>query len=596
MRNARTRAVLLLAGLVVLFISIGPATAQSDKPFEVLAQRAAVAADHHLASQAGLEMLREGGNAVDAAVATSFCLSVVRPFSCGLGGGGFMVIYKPGTDGEPASTLVVNYREVAPGSIGPDYYVKLDVAEASRYGPHAVGVPGTVAGLLWALENFGTLDRRIVLAPAIRAAERGFAIDQHHVDAASEVAKTLERLPHLRDPAGYVFDVHCFHGNAEVGMLLRQPAQARALTLIADSGAEAFYHGPIAKAIASTMEAAGGPMTARDLAEYKPRIAVPLEGQFLGHRVLSMPPPSSGGVAILQSLGLIERAWKQSMPIGLPDGADAVEPGHAQSPAYVHLVAEAMKHAFADRAEFLADTKFVEVPTARLLSDAYLDELAARIGPAALDDCFNYGSVTAAAPVPVNDAGTSHISVIDKNGMAVACTETINLEFGSLVAIAEFGIVLNNEMDDFTTIPGEPNAFGLVQSDRNLPAAGKNPLSSMSPTIVVDEHGQAVLIAGASGGPRIISATLECILLSLVFGMPAGDAVAQPRFHHQWMPDKLEFEHGWPNASLLADLKARGHDVELTDKGAAVQLIRVMRDGLIRAASDPRKSGRPAGY
>lgn len=542
-------------------------------------------------------MLRQGGNAVDAAVATSFCLAVVRPFSCGLGGGGFMMIYKPGEHGEPATSLVINYREIAPAGVGPDYYVKLGMPDASTFGPHAVGVPGTVAGLLWALENFGTLDRHTVLGPAIRAAETGFAIDAHHVDAAHAVMKVIERLPNLNEQTRHVRHELCFDGDAQIGRVLRQPALAQALKLIAEDGADAFYHGPIAQSLVAMMEQTGGPITAGDLAAYQPRVAVPLSGTFRGNRVLAMPPPSSGGIAILQSLGLIERAWNNVMPEALPALDQSLDRTIADSPAYMHLVTEAMKHAFADRAQFLADTKFVDVPVSRLLSGDYLDELAARIGPAALKDRFAYGSAQPAEAAMIEDAGTSHISVIDEHGMAVACTETINLEFGSLLTIPGFGIVLNNQMDDFTTIPGEPNAFGLVQSDRNLPAAGKNPLSSMSPTIVVNDEGKVVLVAGASGGPRIISATVECILLSMLFDMPAGDAVVQPRFHHQWMPAQLELE-GRPvqDDALALALTERGQTVVRADLHAVVQLIRVLHDGLIRAASDPRKSGRPAGY
>lgn len=541
-------------------------------------------------------MLRRGGNAVDAAVATSFTLAVVRPFSCGLGGGGFMLIYRPKSDAKSATSIAINYREVAPAAIGPDYYVKLNKPDASQFGPSAAGVPGTVAGLIWALENYGTLDRQTVLTPAIRAAQNGFAIDQQHVDAANAIARVLDRKPELREMASYVFETLCFGGNAQVGDTLRQPALARALSLIAEEGAGAFYRGEIARAIIKTMNENDGPMTPDDLAGFQPRIATPITGKFHGYDVLSMPPPSSGGIAMLQTLGLIERAWSAVMPMPLPAGTQTLPAEVADSPEFVHLTTEAMKHAFADRAEFLADTKFVNVPVARLLSDEYLDELAARIGPNALADRFQYGSVTRATEAAPADHGTSHLSVIDDHGMAVACTETINTEFGSLLAVAEFGIVLNNEMDDFTTIPGEPNTYGLVQSDRNLPAPGKNPLSSMSPTIVLDEYGKVALIAGASGGPRIISSTLQCMLATLLFDMPAGKAVARARFHHQWMPEKLEIEQTWPDRAIDAALTERGQTVERTDRHAVVQVIQVLRNGLIRAASDPRKGGKPAGF
>jgi len=586
----------LVCALVCAMFFQSRVDAQATLPHEVAAQRFAVAADHPLASEAGLQMLRHGGNAVDAAVATSFCLAVVRPFSCGLGGGGFMLIYRPGEEGEPATMFAINYRETAPAAVGPEYYTTLNNPSASTYGPHSVGVPGTVAGLLWALDNLGTLDRATVLAPAIHAAEAGFPIDRAHVEAANEVQNVLQQHPHLREMARYVHQTLCFGGTAQSGNILRQPALAHALQLIAEHGADAFYRGLIAQEIVATMERYGGPMTADDLAGFQPRISAPLTGSFRGQRVLAMPPPSSGGVALIQSLGLIERAWSNVVSVPLPEQAwQFVDDRLAESPAYAHLLAESMKHAFADRAEHLADSRFVAVPVRMLTSEAYLEELASRIGPMTLNDRFRYGSVTRAAEPAPSDGGTSHLCVLDANGMAVACTETINLEFGSLLAVEEFGIVLNNEMDDFTTIPGAPNAFGLVQSDRNLPQPGKNPLSSMSPTIVLDHEGHVALIAGASGGPRIITATLQSLLRCMVFGESAGTAVAAPRIHHQWMPERLEIEQGWPIDGIDEAMKERGHTVERTDRGAAVQLIRVIHEGAIRAASDPRKGGKPAG-
>lgn len=582
-------------GLVLSLCFSAAAWAQPAGSNEVIVRRHAVAADHPLASQAGLEILQRGGNAVDAAVATSFTLAVVRPFSCGIGGGGFMLVYKPASANEPATAMAINYREVAPAGVGPDYFTTLDVPEASRYGPHAVAVPGTVAGLLWALDRFGTLDRAAVLAPAIRAAEDGFAIDAHHVKAAHEVAGVLDRLPHMREQAQYVFGTLCFSGEAKVGDVLKQPALAKALRLIAEEGADAFYRGAIGEALVRRVDALGGAITAEDLQHFQPRITAPLEGMFHGRRVLAMPPPSSGGIAMLETLGIIERTWDRAMPQPWPIGGGTVSRDLVDSPQYVHLVTEAMKHAFADRAAYLADDRFADVPTARLRSREYISRLSARVAPRALDDPYAYGSVTPAAVSPREDSGTSHFCVIDSAGMAVACTETINLEFGSLVAVDEFGIVLNNEMDDFTTIPGAPNAFGLTQSDRNLPAAGKNPVSSMSPTIVVDGAGKVSLIAGASGGPRIISATLECVLDALLFGMAPGEAVEIPRFHHQWMPNVLELEDRWPAGPIDDALGVRGHTVQRTERGAAVQMIGIMPDGTIRAASDPRKSGKPAG-
>jgi len=548
---------------------------------ESLYRHAAVATDHPLASKAGLEMLRRGGNAVDAVVAASFCLSVVRPYSCGIGGGGFMVVSIPARDGADPVRVAINYRETAPAAVGPDYYRTLGDATTSRNGHHAVGVPGTVAGLLWALLNYGTLDRATVLAPAIRAAEGGFAADASHVAAAGELADRLTAHPYLRSSASFLWERLCLNGSVGVGDVVRNPDQARALRLIAEHGAEAFYTGEIAEAIAATMEANGGPLTRSDLDAYTISLTPPLVATFtLGreYEILSMPPPSSGGVAMQQVLGILARRWSDLALLA------------RNEPAYVHLLTESLKHAFADRAAWLADPAYVEVPTRQLLDAAYLDRLAGSISMQRTRDRFAYGTVEPVA----EGGGTSHISAIDAGGMAVACSETVNLVYGSLVTVPGFGFVLNNQMDDFTTIPGQPNAFGLQQSDRNLPEGGKRPLSSMSPTIVLRE-GRAVVIAGASGGPRIITATLQCVLDYLLFEQTPFEAVAAPRFHHQWMPDVLQFEDQWSDEATVSALRDLGHEVGRREHIGIVQMITI-GDDRIRAASDPRKGGWPAGY
>ncbi len=548
--------------------------------------RGAVAADHRIASRAGVEMLIKGGNAVDAAVATSFTLSVVRPYSCGIGGGGFMVISFPAQDGEGnTQCLALNYREVAPAGVDADYYIDL-AADASCFGPHAVGVPGTVAGLLYALKTHGTLDREAVLAPAIRAAEEGVPADANFVEAAHHIAELRSQHPHLRKLTEPIWRELCLNGRIKIGDIIRQPGKAKALRLIAEHGAAAFYQGDIADAIVETIQEAGGVMSHRDLDAYAIDITEPLRGSFLGYELLTMPPPSSGGIALVQMLGFIEQH--------LGD-LESAESGYRQNdPSYIHLVAEAMKHAFADRAEHLADPLFVQVPADRLISEPYIEELASRFDAAStLDDPYAYGSVTPAGAIHSTDGGTSHLSVIDADGMAVACTETVNLIYGSLMYVEEFGIVLNNEMDDFTTIPGAPNAFGLQQSDRNLPEPGKRPLSSMSPTIVLSD-GRPILILGASGGPRIITATVQGILNSLLFDMQPREAVSRPRFHHQWMPQTLMLEPALePQRAAMEDF---GHATGAIDTVGVMQMITIDEAGVIRAASDPRKGGQPAGW
>jgi gamma-glutamyltranspeptidase/glutathione hydrolase len=430
---------------------------------------------------------------------------------------------------------------------------------------------------LYALERYGTLDRAVVLEPAIRAAEQGIVADESWVENAEELAKRLGKHPALKPLAASIVRDLCLDGTVAVGDRVRNPQQARALRLIADDGRDAFYTGPIADAIVAVMENEDGPLTRADLAGYRVRVSEPLRGRFRGLEVLAMPPPSSGGIAVLQILGMVDRRL------------DDAPPPRPAGTAYVHLVAEAMKHAFADRATWLADAAFVDVPVDRLLDGAYLDERAASITDRT-HALQHYGS---RAPV-ADDGGTSHYSIVDGQGMAVACSQTINLEYGSLVEVPGFGFMLNDEMDDFTTIPGQANAFGLQQSDRNLPEPGKRPLSSMSPTIVRHGDGRPLLIVGASGGPRIISGTLQCVLNCLVFGMSPRDAVAMPRFHHQWQPDVLYFEERWTDDVTVEGVRRMGHEPGRRRGVGVVQLITVHGDG-VRAASDPRKGGAPDG-
>jgi len=537
----------------------------------------AVACDHVLASRAGEQMLAAGGNAVDAAVAASFCLSVVRPFSCGIGGGGFMVISLPPSQDDPnGRAIALDYREMCPAAVGPDYYENLPKS-ASRLGAKSCGVPGTVAGLLYALENFGTLDRATVLAPAIRTAREGFTADAFLVGAAEAMSEAWRDHPELREGLADSWPRLVRKGEIEAGDLIVNEPQALALELMARDGSAAFYEGPIADAIMTAMGRGDGPMTRADLAAYTVRERPALVGEFGPWRVLSMPPPSSGGVATQQVFGLLER-------LGGLTGDDEMN-----SPQWRHLLIETFKHAFADRARWLADDTFTPVPVAGLTASSYLDSLAGCFDPDHTLEPDEYGT----GPQLPRDAGTSHISVLDAGGMAVGCTETINLSWGSCVEVPDFGFLLNDEMDDFTTGAGA-NAFGLVQSDRNRPAPGKRPLSSMSPTIVL-ENGQPLAIAGASGGPRIISGTLQVLLSALVYGDDAGQAVARPRLHHQWQPDEVRVETGWTDETALEGLRARGHTLVSYKNSVGVVQALVVKDGLITAASDPRKGGRPAG-
>lgn len=566
----------------------GGALAREDYP------RAAVAADHVIASEAGAEILRKGGNAVDAAVATSFCLSVVRPYSCGIGGGGFMIVHlkdDPRRPGAGPVTTAINYREQAGAWARPDYYEHLADPDASTHGGKAVAIPGNVAGLLYALERYGTMDRRAVLGPAIRAAEQGFTVDRHYVDNVKEVIEWIEKDPARADRFPFLWDRLLRQGKIAEGDVIRLPEQAEALMLIAERGAAGFYDGPVAEAIIEAIRADGGEMTLADLKSFKVEELKPLEIGFRGKRILSMPPPSSGGIAVAHILGLLDRR---------AGDLQGLRPGTGP---YLHLVAEASKHAFADRARWLGDTAYAAVPIEKLLSPEALAKQAALIDMRRTRPQAEYGT---AEQLP-EDGGTSHFCVIDERGNAVSCTETINLIFGSLVPVARYGFILNDEMDDFTTRRGKPNAFGLVQSDRNLPAPGKRPLSCMTPVMVFEQRQPAsgtgqpredvVLMAGASGGPRIITGTVQASLHVLLFDLGAIESVGLPRFHHQWEPDVLQLEDALRGGEVEADLKARGHVTGRREVVGAVQLIRAARTGRgYEAASDPRKGGRPAGY
>lgn len=545
---------------------------------------AAVAADHALASQAGLEMLRAGGNAVDAAVATSFALSVVRPYSCGIGGGGFMLIRLADHHGRGPLTVAINFRETAPASVKPDSYESLGEF-AATHGGMAVGIPGQVEGMLHALERYGTLSRQQVLAPAIRLAKAGFSADAHYIKSTQHddlVIPWLRAEPERQERFAWLWERCLRRGEVKVGDHVALPEQARVLERIAAEGRAGFYEGPVAQAIVDAVNADGGHLTLEDLRGYRCEETPVLTSTFRGRTVIGMPPPSSGGIVVEQVLGMFE-ARKDLL-------AEAVAAGH-NSPTYIHLVTEAGKHAFADRARWLGDANFVKVPLGALRSKEYIASRAALLDPQHTLPHEAYGS---AKPLP-EDAGTSHHCVIDAHGNAVACTETVNLIFGSLLAVPEYGFVLNNTMDDFLTRGGHANAFGLSHADRNRPQPGKRPLSSMTPTIVLDESGRPSIIVGGAGGPRIISGTLQTALNVLLFDMSADAALAAPRFHHQWEPDVLQLEDALNTPDLAQHLKARGHTMGHREAVGNVQLIRRVPGGW-QAASDPRKGGAPAGY
>ena len=570
----RVRIVLLAAASFAIIWNQAQQTSAQQTSFS----RAVVAADHVAASEAGARILREGGNVVDAAVATSFALSVVRPASCGMGGGGFMVIW----DADQQKAVALDYRERAPAGATATALQDDDMSPEppSVRGGKAVGVPGNVAGLCYAARKYGTMPIARLVQPAIDLCKNGVAIDQHDQEVQ---ATTLNKL---KSHAGYeerfklLKNLYLNDGKPwQIGDKFYSP-QLKTLEAIAANGAAGFYEGPVASAITQTITAESGIFSTVDLAAYQPTERNALVSKFHGKQIITMPPPSSGGVALLQTLQALEE-WETL-------SQKSLKSLQHNSADYVHVVTEVLKHAFADRAEFLGDTDFVEVPIDKLLNRDYSRDIAEHVSMTSTLAPEKYGRFFLNS-----DGGTSHFSVMDADGNAVACTETINLTFGSFVVVPEYGIVLNNELDDFTANPGKPNAFGLIQSEANVIAPGKRPLSSMTPTLVVEVH-KATYACGASGGPRIITATLQSLLNHTVFEMSASDAVSASRFHHQWSPNELLLE---PSLKKVAgdSLTALGHVVKSSSSLAATQAA-ALDSGKPSGGSDPRKNGQPAGH
>jgi len=518
-----------------------------------------VATDHPLASQAGAEVLDRGGNAFDAAVAAALAAGVVQPGASGLGGGGFAVW----VDGDARGAL--DFREVAPAAAHRDLYKLPDGTidrAASRAGGLAVAVPGEPRGLYRLLAQHGTLSPTQVAAPAVRLAREGFP-------AGAFLVGSLQRSKFT--------DIHALFGpNGALpaeGEVIRRPDLAKTLTLWARKKGEMINVGPGADALVAATRPQGI-VTTEDLAAYTPEEREPIVFPWRGYTVISMAPPSSGGTVVAEVLRSLE---DQDLAALGPD-----------SPEYIHRVAEAFKHAYADRAVWLGDPDFVEVPVERLLSDERRDAIRSAYDPTRTHGHEFYGM-----PVePPRDGGTQHISATDSEGRAVALTTTINTGFGSGVVVPGWGVILNDEMDDFASAPGVANAYGLVGAEANRIEPGKRPLSSTTPTVVLDAEGEVVLVVGASGGAYIPSSVTQVILDVLVFGMDPLQAVSRPRFHHQWLPDELEVEPGF-SEEVLADLRARGHVVTVEAHYSSVQAV-VRYDTAWVGASDPRHQGEAA--
>ena len=539
----------------------------------VAAQHGMVVTAEPHASDVGVEILKAGGNAVDAAVAVGFALAVTYPYAGNIGGGGFMLIRMASGD-----AVMVDYREEAPAAAGRNMYLDAKgelIPNASIVGPLAVGVPGTVAGLALAEQKYGKLGLARVLEPAIRLARDGFPVgynfkqslldDQEHLSKFAETRRIF-----LRDGRPY-----------EAGEIFRQPDLANTLRKIAQGGPDVFYHGAVARDIAATMEKHHGLIGLKDLESYRAIIRKPLVGHFHGYEILTVPPPSSGGVALIEMLNVLG-----SLDLGPPNSFQSI-----------HLLAETMRRAYADRANYLGDSDFVSVPVAGLLSPQYAAQLAREILQARAE-----APVRAGNPAPYESTDTTHYSVMDADGNVVSNTYTLNGGYGSGVTVEGAGFLLNNEMDDFASKPGSPNMFGLIQGEANAIAPGKRPLSSMTPTIVLETGPTGAknvrLIVGSPGGGTIINTVLEVLLNVLQYKMDVLQAVTAPRFHHQWMPDRLFLERVGFSADTLQKLQEAGYKLAFVDNQGNCEAIEVKPDrgGWRFGAADPRGEGKAAGY
>ena len=534
----------------------------------VPAEHGMVVAQEKLAARIGADILRQGGNAVDAAVATGFALAVTYPRAGNIGGGGFMVIHLA----ERNEDVTIDYRETAPAATKSDIFLgsdgKPDIAK-SRDSALAIGVPGTVAGLAIALDKYGSgkFSLADVVKPGLALAANGIEISDDIADTLPFFRKRIERW----SSSTKVFSRPDGTPLRE-GDVLIQRDLAATLTAIVEQGPRGFYEGPVAEKLVKAIADAGGIMTTDDLKSYQPVIRAPVRGNYRGYDIVSMPLPSSGGTVLLEALNILEGFPMADMKQG--------------SAASLHLIIEAMKRAYADRARYLGDPAYVNAPMAALIAKDYAARQRAGIDL----DRATPADALAARP-PREGSNTTHYSVVDSSGNAVSNTYTLNFPYGVGLVADGTGVLLNNELDDFTAAPGASNAFGLVGFEANLPGPGKRPLSSMSPTIVLKD-GKPVLVTGTPGGSRIISAVVQIVVNVLDYRMDVAAAVAAPRVHHQWMPDEVRVERGFPEETLAA-LKAKGHAVIEPLGQTSANSIAITPNGLL-GAPDPRTRGSEA--
>ena len=537
----------------------------------VVAQNGMVVTESKYATQAGLQVLKEGGNAVDAAVTIGFTLAVTFPRAGNLGGGGFMLIYLADSD----EIISIDYREKAPLKASQDMFLdgKGNVdKEKSRHSILSVGVPGTVAGLILALENYGTISLERALQPAIELAQKGFPVDQ-------ELSESLNQVKSRMKGSTASMDIFFKQGGKPYseGELLTQKDLAWSLKQIVKNGSEAFYTGDIAKKIDSFMEQNGGLITNHDLKNYKALIRKPVEGEYRGYKIYSMPPPSSGGVVLIEILNILELFPLSSL-------------GHNTAKT-IHIFAETMKYAYADRSKYLGDPDFSPVPVTWLTSKKYAKSIKEKMDT---EKSTPGHEISPGNPNLQEGNNTTHFSVMDRYGNAVSNTYTLNFSYGSKITVPGTGILLNNEMDDFSAKPGTPNAYGLVGGKLNAIAPEKRMLSSMSPTIVMKD-GKPFLITGSPGGSRIITTVLQIIANVIDFNMNISEATNAVRVHHQWLPDKLMVERGL-NEDTIKILKEMGYKVETGATIGVAQSI-IKKGDYMYGASDPRRpGGSTAGY
>lgn len=535
-----------------------------------------VASQHQLASQAGVDVLKRGGNAVDAAIAVGLALAVVYPEAGNIGGGGFMLIRRP--DGKAFS---IDYREMAPAAAHRDIFVDKDGnlirgEGGSQIGYRASGVPGTLAGFDLAYKKYGS--GKIKWAELVEPARR-FAVDGYVLS--HRLANLLYAFrEHL---SAYPDSNRIFLNNGkyfEEGDLFKQPELGATLARIQKGGAAEFYTGETARLIAADMKANNGLITLEDLKNYVAKEREPLMGSYRGHEIITMAPPSSGGIVMLQVLNMLEAHNLRSF-------------GH-NSAAMVHLLAEASRRAFADRAEYMADPDFADVPAPILIDKKYAAERMLRFE---LEKATPSSELRPGVIVKAEGNDTTHYTVVDKDGMVVSNTYTINDLYGSRVTAKGTGVLLNDEMDDFAARPGQPNLFGLVQGERNKVEGGKRPLSSMTPTIVLKKDGTPWFALGARGGPRIISAVMQSVINMVDFEMNIQQAIDAPRIHHQWLPDQLMYEQFGLSADTMKILSSYGHKfVDRPGNIASATAIQLDKDGIRLGAIDSRSDGAAIGY